>query len=278
MKKFVIFLICITLLELINFLDVFVFRKNHYKIKEIQELTSQYESTSSEESYNQAIDQINQITISEDDSLYKDFTELNNKLKSLRERKDAERKAELEQEQKDKLESDLKKIEEKILEINSGIDLQYYDRADLQKLQEELNFFADNYKFISEYEESTNAKIKEKITLFKNKVVQLQIKEFPILRVSLGKIFNTQLWSDNIKVLTYGDGSRNIRYIGGAFSNNSNIALAYNNSLQLFERFRFKRADFLPYEEVDEYTFMTIEKIKNDSEPIEKSEDYVQFR
>ncbi|NBP58371.1 hypothetical protein EBU71_17930, partial [bacterium] len=69
-----------------------------------------------------------------------------------------------------------------------------------------------------------------------------------------------------------------IRYVGGAFFDNSNIAVAYNNSQQLLERFRFKRADYLPYEGVDEYTYMTIEKYKTDSEPIEKTNDFVQFR
>jgi len=237
-KNFVRILISISFIISIYFLDLFIFRKNYHKIKKIQELVLQYE----------------------------------NKLKQLKDKKDAEEKVKLEEEEKEKLESYRKQIDEEIIRIDKHIASSPYDPSDIKQIQWKLDMLADFYKIIKENDDSKDDKIREKIGILKKKILQFQLREFPILRISLSKIIGSKLWGNNIKVYTYGDGSRNIRFVGGAFLNNSNKTTVWVDYMDILERFRFKRADFIPIEGYDlDYTYWNIEKYQTDDKPIDKA-------
>jgi hypothetical protein len=60
--------------------------------------------------------------------------------------------------------------------------------------------------------------------------------------------------------------------VGGAFLNNSNKTTVWVDYMDILERFRFKRADFIPIEGYDlDYTYWNIEKYQTDDKPIDKA-------
>lgn len=90
-------------------------------------------------------------------------------------------------------------------------------------------------------------------------LVSRQRKDFPILRKAYGEILGRAAWEQDIEVTVQGTGNKTIRFIGGTFAANRNVASAQAVAQPNVDKLRFGRTQYEWYRgsEGQTYTLTT---------------------
>lgn len=198
--------------------------------------------------------------IDENDSLYQNAQIILKKADSLSNLSEEEKaKAEELKALKKKEEDELKQkeqLEREIKSIDNGIEIADGDSID--ELQMDLVVFGSWASIIKDAEKSENNEIKNLSKTLKSKVIQVQIKYFPLLRAKYAKVVGKKLWENDIEVFANGRGRRYINFTGGIFAANKNKKDFQEQIHEVLKMFRFKQSRYRWYEGEDEYTYYTI--------------------
>jgi hypothetical protein len=109
------------------------------------------------------------------------------------------------------------------------------------------------------YHEKLSAKVEKEL-------INLQIKQFPIFRKKYAEISKEEFWRNNIDVSCFGKGNSTIQYTGGLFANNANKQDIQDRLSGMLNKLRFKRVNYKWYKYDDEYTYYTLESLKDSEE------------
>ncbi|WP_418892585.1 hypothetical protein [Limibacterium fermenti] len=158
----------------------------------------------------------------------------------------------------EQLNSDLKaQLEREIKSIKEGVDFSSYSGT-VESLQSELILFNMWGIVIGKGENSIDEEIKGLAAQLKNDVIQLQIKEFPILRHKYADILNKKMWEHDIEVSASGDKSKYLNLTGGIFAANKNKKEYQETIQEALMMFRFSQSRYRWYKGEDEYTYWSI--------------------
>ena len=109
------------------------------------------------------------------------------------------------------------------------------------------------------YEKADSTNLAKLITQTRSKLQSLQAREFPKMRRRFAEVMDGQMWEHNIDVRTNRTKSRGLVFTGGIFFSNSNIKDSYISGIDGWEKMRFTRVDFKPYDGAREWTYYSIE-------------------
>lgn len=129
----------------------------------------------------------------------------------------------------------------------------------VESIQMELVLFGAWANIIKEGENSSleeNIKLAEQI---KDKVVNIQIKEFPIMRKRYAKIIADKMWEHDIYIKSSGKNNTVLECTGGIFAANKNIKEFQINLQEALKMFRFKQTRYRWYKGDNEYTYYDME-------------------
>jgi len=225
--------------------------------------------------YSKALTELNNIN--ENDSLYVEAQQLISKADSLKSIEEKEKKIENKQEQKnagttntqnstivDSVSQQKEQLEREINSIDKGIDFSKYHGANsVEELQIEIVLFGTWQKMIIEGEKSNNNEVKQLCSKLKERVVKIQIKEFPLLRKKYAQIVKQKMWEHDIDVYASGNDYKCINFTGGIFAANKNKQDFQNQVNEVLTIFRFNQSRYRWYKDEDEYTYWTIYKGKD---------------
>ena len=121
---------------------------------------------------------------------------------------------------------------------------------------------------INEAEKNSDQEINDLGKKLEQKVKQIQIKEFPLMRKSYGEIVNTTLWEHNIDVKVFGASNNTIELTGALFANNKNIKDTQAEIQEMLQLLRFDRINYKWYKYDNDYTYFDLESHR-DNETIE---------
>ena len=121
---------------------------------------------------------------------------------------------------------------------------------------------------INDAEKSSDQEINNLGKELEQKVKQIQIKEFPLMRKSYGEIVGATLWEHNIDVKVFGTSNNTIELTGALFANNKNIKDTQAEIQEMLQLLRFDRIDYKWYKYDDDYTYFDLESYR-DNEIIE---------
>ncbi|WAC03378.1 hypothetical protein N7U66_07550 [Lacinutrix neustonica] len=155
-----------------------------------------------------------------------------------------------------------KQLEREIAAITEGVDFSSY-KGSVDALQMELILFGAWAKIIEDGEKYEAPEIRKLAKTLKNKVVNLQVREFPKMRKEYAKIMADKLWSNDINVYSSGFGSTYINLTGGIFAANKNKKDFQNQIRESLKMYRFKQARYRWYKGDDEYTYWSLEPEKD---------------
>ena len=225
-----------------------------------------------EGNYSRALTELNKIN--KNDSLYVEAQQLINKADSLKSMEEKEKKIENKQEKKiteitniqnstviDSVSQQKEQLEREINSIDKGIDFSKYHGANsVEELQIEIVLFGTWGKMIIEGEKSNNNELKQLCSKLKERVVKIQIKEFPLLRKQYAQIAKQKMWEHDIDVYASGKGYKCINFTGGIFAANKNKQDFQNQINEVLTIFRFSQSRYRWFKDEDEYTYWTIYK------------------
>ncbi|MDD3285347.1 MAG: hypothetical protein PHG95_01825 [Patescibacteria group bacterium] len=153
-----------------------------------------------------------------------------------------------------------KKIESIEKEIDS---IGKFDNTKYRGTPENLAFEVALFKVwaieIQEAKNDSNQEVKNIGQQLENKVKQLQIKEFPLMRKEYGSLIGKKLWENDIDVNVSGQSYNTIEFIGGIFAANKNIKEIHATLIEMLEMLRFDRANYKWYEYDSSYSYFKIE-------------------
>ena len=132
-----------------------------------------------------------------------------------------------------------------------------------EAVQMELLLFGVWQQIINTGELSSNPENQKLTKKLKDKVVAMQIKEFPQMRKEIANVMKEKLWEENIKVSCLGSGNGTLDFVGGAFASNKVIKQTQETLSDLIHMYRFKRIQFRWIPSADEYTYYSIESPKD---------------
>ncbi|OXA79130.1 hypothetical protein SAMN05444397_102371 [Flavobacterium aquidurense] len=155
-------------------------------------------------------------------------------------------------------------LKREIISIDKGVDFSSY-RSTVEATQLELVLFAAWAKTINEALTSHNSEVRTLGKELENKVKNIQIKEFPILRKAYQKAIYQKLWEENIETEVIGKKYKTIQFTGGYFANNGNKAQTQEALSEALKMFRFTKVNYKWYKYDDEYTYYEMDS-PNDSE------------
>jgi hypothetical protein len=159
---------------------------------------------------------------------------------------------ELEREQKEQLEREIKSIDK-------GIDFStYHNAVKADILAMEIALFSTWGAIIREGESSNNTEIKKLTTQLKTKVANTQVKEFPILRKRYAEIFSKLMWKHDIEISVSGTGSKYINITDGIFAANKNKQEFQDEIHDVLKKLRFNQSRYRWYKGESEYTYYII--------------------
>jgi hypothetical protein len=98
-----------------------------------------------------------------------------------------------------------------------------------------------------------------RVNRFKDRVSEIQAREFPRMRAAWGRILATAVWEHDVLVTTGGEANRTLRLTSVMFASNSNIAEIQRTVHDPLELLRFKRVEYRWYRGADEYTYYRVE-------------------
>lgn len=145
-------------------------------------------------------------------------------------------------------------LKREIASFNKPFDNTPYDGT-VEAIQMEIVLFAVWADIIQKGE---NSSLEENVKLakeLKTKVVNLQAKEFPIIRQRYGKIIANKMWEHDITIKTIGTGNTILDFTGATFATNKNIKEFQTTLYEVLTMFRFKQTRYRWYKGADEYTY-----------------------
>ena len=192
------------------------------------------------------------------------------KIVIIREITEEEKQASIEKENNQKIKSEnsdfINQLRREIISLED-FDGDTYKES-VASLQLEIVLFAAWANIINKAEASAEQEINNLGKDLKEKVRQVQVKEFPLMRKSYGEIFDTTLWEHNIDIKVYGTHNNIIELTGVLFADNKNIKDTQTTIQEMLKLLRFDRVNYKWYEYDDEYTYFSLESY-NDNEIIE---------
>lgn len=145
-------------------------------------------------------------------------------------------------------------LKREIASFNKPFDNKTYDGT-VEAIQMEIVLFGVWADIIQKGE---NSNLEENVKLakeLKTKVVNLQAKEFPIIRQRYGKIIANKMWEHDITIKTIGTGNTILDFTGAIFATNKNIKEYQTTLNEVLTMFRFKQTRYRWYKGADEYTY-----------------------
>lgn len=145
-------------------------------------------------------------------------------------------------------------LKREIAVFNKPFDNKIYDGT-VEAIQMEIVLFGLWADIIQKGESSSleeNVKLAKEL---KTKVVNLQVKEFPIIRQRYGKIIASKMWEHDITIKTIGAGNTILDFTGATFATNRNIKEFQTTLNEVLTMLRFKQTRYRWYKGADEYTY-----------------------
>lgn len=234
------------------FVVVFLFdatKSENVKAEESIEAARKYIERSE---YDMAISRL--ASIKEDNALYTEAQTLLRQADSLNNITDEDRAA------AKRLEDD-KALKERLKDelelIESGMDFSVYTGS-LEALSLEIVLFRKWGTLISSGENSDDAEIHKLAGELKQRVINIQTREFPRLRKEFIDFTAKKLWEDNVEVEGRGAGNRQIYFTGGVFASNRNKKKFQEDIHAALKSFRFTRSNYRWYEYEDKIPYYNI--------------------
>jgi hypothetical protein len=138
-------------------------------------------------------------------------------------------------------------------------------RGTQEAVNTELVVFSVWGKLIEQADSSSNEEVRKLSQTLRQKVVNLQIAEFPKMRKEVADLLDKKLWENDIEVRCIGNKNTTIDFIGGYFAANKNIKQTQISLHDIFHNFRFKRTQYRWIPSADEYTYYPVDS-PDDSE------------
>lgn len=158
----------------------------------------------------------------------------------------------------------IEQLKREITSIDKGVDFSVY-RNTVEALQMELVLFSAWSHTINDALTSDNNEVIALGKELEQKVKNIQINEFPILRKAYKNTIYQKLWKENIETEVLGKKNRTIQFTGGFFANNGNKAQTQETLSDVLKMFRFNTVNYKWYEYDEEYTYYEMDS-PNDSE------------
>ncbi|MFW0862067.1 MAG: hypothetical protein ACKKL6_00565 [Candidatus Komeilibacteria bacterium] len=185
-----------------------------------------------------------------------------------------EQKAELEKTRKeaaekaktDQITKDKEQLQRELDSFNTPFDSSAY-RGSADALTMEAVIFNVWAQLINEYKESSDLELKSMANQLEQKVSQLQVKEFPLMRKNYADMLAEKLWEENLEVVIKGSSNDTLELISGVFASNKNIADIQSTIESMLELLRFSRVNYKWYKYDSDYTHYTIDS-EYDSEVV----------
>lgn len=136
-------------------------------------------------------------------------------------------------------------------------------RGSVSKLVNEIDLFKEYARFAERIENLDNTEVKKLHSRFVKKLEALQVSEFPKLRKAYAQIVKDKLWVENIEVEVSGGRYTTLQFTGGTFASNRNKQEFQTTLSDILYEFRFKRVNYKWYEYDDEYTYYTLNSMKD---------------
>ena len=136
-------------------------------------------------------------------------------------------------------------------------------RGSVEKINNELLLITFWSNLTNEAKRSEDANVQKLGKTLETKLIQLQIKEFPLMRADYGKLAGSTLWEHDVNVSVFGTGDSTIEFSGAVFAANKNIKDAQQVIRDMLKNLRFDRANYKWFDGADEYSYYTIESLKD---------------
>lgn len=168
-------------------------------------------------------------------------------------------------EQKLKELEDFKKQLEREVESAKSFDGKTF-RNDVTSIQLEVAIFKVWKDLYNKSQKSKDSEIMKMGKELKKHAIQVQKKEFPLLRKNYSEVANKLLWENDIEAkISGGNKYTTINFTGGIFASNKNIKDMQNEISEILSHLRFKRSTYKWYKGQDDYTYYDL-KTKKDEE------------
>ena len=127
----------------------------------------------------------------------------------------------------------------------------------------ELGLFSAWATLVDKAQKSDDPEIKKLGEQLKQKVSQIQVKEFPLMRKAYGEEMGKAVWEENMDIRVYGSANENVDFVSAIFSNNKNIKQIHLSALELLQGLRFDRVNYKWIKSADEWQYFDIESPKD---------------
>lgn len=166
----------------------------------------------------------------------------------------------------DKIAKDKEQLQRELDSFNDPFDNTSY-RGSVDTLNFEIVLFGAWAQLIEEHQNSADPEVKTMANKLKQKVSQLQVKEFPLMRKHYAEVLAKKLWEENVDITTVGGGNKTIELTAAMFANNKYIGQTQATVQETLQLFRFTKANYKWYKYDTEYTYYKIESLA-DSEVV----------
>jgi hypothetical protein len=119
-----------------------------------------------------------------------------------------------------------------------------FDRSMISKTVGEVKTFNNTAGVIKMGEASSNPEDQKLAKQLKEKLVSIQMEQFPAIRKAYGELSGKAVWEENITVTVSGQGGTILTLAGGAFASNKNIGDTHKVVGPIAELLRFKRVNY----------------------------------
>ena len=136
-------------------------------------------------------------------------------------------------------------------------------RSDVTKIQGEVFMFSLWAALSKNASQESDEEIKNLGTILAQKVSQLQVREFPLLRKAWADLMKTQLWVNDVDVEIYGTANNTLELTGYYFASNSNVQQIQLTIADMLKLLRFDRVNYKWYAYDSSYPYYTIESLKD---------------
>lgn len=141
-------------------------------------------------------------------------------------------------------------------------------KGSIEAVQMELVLFGVWANIIREGEASLDDQNKKLTAILRQKVLALQISEFPKMRKAYIDVVASKLWENDIIVTVEDYGYTVVNITGGIFANNKNKKQMQETLFTNLNLFRFKQVRYRWYKDADEYTYYDL-SVPKDNELVE---------
>lgn len=135
----------------------------------------------------------------------------------------------------------------------------------VSSVQVEVALFAIWQQIIDKAQSGDDEENKQLGSSLKKKVVSLQLKEFPKMRMKYAQAIKEILWEHDVYVTIQGSKNEILNLTGAYFAANKNIKEIQTSINEVVNIFRFKQVTYRWYKGADEYTFYTLETPSDNS-------------